>query len=174
MTTRQAVKWIKSIFSDDIAFEDGFEGYIRIMPLMDSEPCSLIYNYYTVEKKISVAKSGTSNRMYREISKFAALYSDVLDVGKGIEENINAMMEKSLDKSLCESAYLNLCLDRLKYPCFVDVRLIFNKLYLDFDPKETKKASEKFQEFVEEQDERKLLMESAGKEYIKEFFNADA
>ena len=190
MTTRQATAWVKSVFAYDLTLNDneyGYEkGWIRMFPLIDAEPCTLIHNYYTSEKKVNIARPGTDNRLYAELPKFVALYIDVLDADKSIEENLNAMIAKSVEKNLSESAYLNLTLDRIKYPDFVDVRLIFHKLTVDYDKSfdptknvdnrektlaEIKKACLKFQEFTEEQEEKKCLAESTGKEYIKEFFS---
>jgi len=190
MTIKQATQWVKSVFAYDLTLNDNKDGYekgwIRMFPLIDAEPFTLIHNYYTSEKRVNIARPGTGQRLYAEISRFVALYIDVLDANKSIEENINAMIAKSLEKNFSESAYLNLTLDRIKYPDFVDIRLIFHKLTVNYDNSfdpvknidnrekalaEIKKACLKFQEFTEEQEEKKLLAESTGKEYIKEFFN---
>lgn len=194
MTIRRAEKWIKEVFSDDILKEadDGNDkGYMRLIPLMSSRCVSLWYNYYTGESQENTS-SESCERSYIELSAFAKRFHEIIDEEKSAENNIKAMIESTLNanngKNDTLTAYFNLCLDRIKYPNFVDIRIIFHELYkaISFDPdkgidnreqahKEINKACSKFEKFVSEQEDKKELAESSSSlgetRYAKEFFS---
>jgi hypothetical protein len=189
MNIKQAEKWMKSVFAGDILKEsDGefIKGYIRLMPSMNSSCFALVYNYYTDEAK-EPGDPGTIEKAYTYLPNLARRFSEVISAGKSVEDNIKAMIDSILiannGKNDVLVAYLNLCLDRLKYPNFVDIRTIFHELCKKYDAafdrerginnrasvlKEISAACQKFENFIAKQEEK---AEAEGGEYVKEFFD---
>jgi len=186
-TKQEATKWIKKVFSDDILKEpdDSFEkGYLRIMPSMEVRSFLLVYNYYTGEEILNSSKEGTGNRVYMELSKFVDHFYMVIDVDKSVEDNIYAMVEETIKEKKGELliAYFRLWLDKITFTNFVDIRIVFHKLYKAYVESynadtggdnrieclwEIKQANEGFEKFLELEDAKKSVAEA----YVKEFFN---
>lgn len=187
MTQKQtAAKWIKQVFDQDILkeFDDGFnKGYLCIMPSMEVQSFIAIYNYYTGEELINNSKEGTAHRIYMELSKFVNHFFNVIDLEKSDLGNINAMIEETIKEKKGDLlvAYFCLVQDRIKYPNFIDIRMVFHKLYKEYvdsydleknlDDRENKlKAIKdtitKFEKFLVQQENKAMKSD-----YVKEFFN---
>jgi hypothetical protein len=188
MTQKQtATKWIKRVFDQDInkEFDDGFDkGYLCIMPSMEVQSFITVYNYYTGEEIVNNSKEGTAHRVYMELSKFVNHFCNVIDPEKSDLDNINAMIQETIKENKGELlvAYFCLCQEKIKYPNFVDIRMVFHKLYKAYidsydpeknmDDRETKlkairDAVAKFEKFVIQQETK-----ATKPDYVKEFFNA--
>ena len=187
MTKQDALKWIKTTFAEDILkeAEDGFDkGSLRLMPSMEAESYLIVYNHYTGEDAVNTSRPGTGNRTYisaAKMSDFAGQFCEVLDSKKSKEENIKAMIEETTRKNKVNLlvAYLNLVMDRMKYPNFVDVRMIFHNVYnayMESYSAELDNRAEaleaislinaKFEKFATQEEVKKL----SSTEYAKEFF----
>jgi hypothetical protein len=189
MDLKQAEIWIKQVFADDILTEDYDEfkkGFMCLMPSMSAESFILVYNYYSGESRINTSQPETSNRVYIELSKFVEFFFNVIDAEKSVEDNIKAMIEETIkeNRGMLLIAYFNLWLDKIKYPNFADIRLIFHNLYKAYDKSydpdngidkraetlaEIKKACLAFENFVSAQ-ESKFASSSLLSETRKEFF----
>jgi hypothetical protein len=188
MTIKQALTWMKKVFKDDILTEsDGefIKGYIRLIPPMNTACFVLLYNYYTDESRENSGTPTMIEKSYIYLPNLARRFCEVISSGNSDADNIKAMKESTLNANNGNNdtlvAYFNLCLDRIKYPNFVDIRMIFHELYkaISFDPDkgidnregalaEISKACHKFEKFVSEQED---MQESQGVEYVKEFFD---
>lgn len=193
-TKQEATKWIKKVFADDILkeYDDSFDkGYVRIMPSMEVRSFLLVYNYYTGEEILNNSKEGTGNRVYMELSKFVDHFYKVIDTSKSVEDNIYAMIEETYKERKGDLlvAYFRLWLDKITYENFVDIRMVFHKLYKDYvnsynaetgaDSREgtleaISKANDRFEKFIAIQEATKpLIIRGPGtedKQYAKEFF----
>jgi hypothetical protein len=187
VTKQTALKWIKQVFADDILKEadDGFDkGYLCIMPSMEVQSFVAVFNYYSGEELINNSKEGTGHRVYMELSKFVNHFYNVIDPEKSNTDNINAMIVETINEKKGDLlvAYFNLCLDRIKYPNFADIRMVFHKLYKDYidsyDPeknlddrenslKAISLAIAKFEKFTTQQEVKAMT----NPDYVKEFFD---
>jgi hypothetical protein len=187
MTQKQtAARWIKTVFDQDInkEYNDGFDrGYLCIMPSMEIQSFMAVYNHYTGEEIINNSKEGTAHRVYMELSKFVNHFFNVIDPEKSDFDNINAMITETIkeNRGALLIAYFCLCQERIKYPNFVDIRMVFHNLYKayidSYDPeknmddrenklKAIRDAVAKFEKFHIAQEAKETKPD-----YVKEFFN---
>lgn len=190
MTKQEAMKrinkWIKTVFDQDILKEsdDGFDkGYLCIMPSMEIQSFIAVYNHYTGEEIVNNSTEGTAHRVYMELSKFVNHFINVIDLEKSDLDNINAMIDETIKEKKGDLlvAYFCLVQERMKYPNFVDIRMVFHKLYSayidSYDPEKNmddrenklmaiRDAVTKFEKFVIQQEAK-----ATKPDYVKEFFN---